>query len=123
MQDEIPKVPQGRQVVNGYGGGGFKIGGQPYEGSVLVFADQVVAWSPGALDAVTAEGLAPVFAAGGDILVLGTGSVFGLCPPDLRRAAKAAGFTVESMATPAACRTFNVLVVEDRRVAAALIAV
>jgi uncharacterized protein len=57
-----------------------------------------------------------------DILVVGTGATFALFPPELRQAVRAWGVVVEAMATPAACRTYNVLLAEERRVAAALIA-
>ena len=57
-----------------------------------------------------------------DILIVGTGADFALFPPALRQAIRAWGPVVEAMATPAACRTYNVLLAEERRVAAALIA-
>ncbi|HEX6011094.1 MAG TPA: Mth938-like domain-containing protein [Geminicoccaceae bacterium] len=57
-----------------------------------------------------------------DILVVGTGAGFVPFPPELRRAIRAWGVVVEAMATPAACRTYNVLLAEERRVAAALVA-
>ena len=57
-----------------------------------------------------------------DILLVGPGAAFALFPPALREAIRAWGPVVEAMATPAACRTYNLLVAEERRVAAALTA-
>jgi uncharacterized protein len=58
-----------------------------------------------------------------DFLIIGTGTDIAFIPRDLREALKAKGIVIEGMATPAAARTYNVLVAEARRVAAALIAV
>jgi uncharacterized protein len=58
-----------------------------------------------------------------DFLLIGTGIDIAFIPRDLREALKARGIVVEGMATPSAARTYNVLVAEARRVAAALIAV
>ena len=57
-----------------------------------------------------------------DILLVGTGARFAMVPPALRQAVRAWGPVVGSMATPSACRTYNVLLAEGRRVAAALLA-
>ena len=103
---------------------GFTIAGVRHEGSVLVLPDRTMPWAVRELSAVTMESLAPItaVAASVDILVLGAGARFGLLAPDLRQALRAHGIVTESMDTGAACRTFNVLLAEDRRVAAALIA-
>jgi uncharacterized protein len=58
-----------------------------------------------------------------ELLILGCGPSFAQAPLHLRDALRAHGIVVEAMATPAACRTYNVLLAEDRRVAAALIAI
>jgi len=58
-----------------------------------------------------------------EVLLVGCGSAMALIDPDLRDAARARGVALEPMDTGAACRTYNVLMAEDRRVAAALIAV
>jgi uncharacterized protein len=73
---------------------------------------------------VTAESLAPVRTADPaiEILVLGCGARFVPVPAQLRAALKADGIVVEAMATGSACRTYNLLLAENRRVAAALIA-
>lgn len=94
-------------------------------GSVVVWADGWTAWPVADAGAITADDLAVVRAMAErvDILLIGCGTAFGPEPPGLRAALKALGIVLEWMDTGAACRTYNVLVGEGRRVAAALIAV
>jgi uncharacterized protein len=117
-------APQGRQIIQAHRKGGFTIAGVRYEGSVLVLADRTFPWAVRELAALTMESLAPITATaeGVDILVLGCGAASGQPGADLRAALRAHGIVTEAMDTRAACRTFNVLLAEDRRVAAALIA-
>lgn len=84
-----------------------------------------MAWPVAADDAITIESLETVRAIAEpiDLLLIGCGRVFGPEPAGLRAALRAMGVGFEWMDTGAACRTYNVLVGEDRRVAAALIAV
>jgi len=119
--DITPKVPAGRQLVTAYGDGGFRITGQGFDGSVLVFLGETQSWSGN----LSIEGLAPVIEAADtvDILVVGCGPEFTLPPEDLRQALRAHGIVLEWMDTAAACRTYNVLAIEERSVAAALVAV
>ena len=117
-------APEGRQFIQAHREGGFTIAGVRHEGSVLVLPERTLPWSVRELDAVTVESLGPITAAAErvDILVLGCGAVFGQPTAELRAALRAQGIVTEAMDTRAACRTFNVLLAEDRRVAAALIA-
>lgn len=123
--DISPLIPAGRQIVKGYGDGGFTIAGLRWEGSVLVLPDRTQPWAPAGLAQVTEESFAPLLslAERPRILLLGCGLRMAPVPAALRAALRAAGITVEPMDTGGACRTFNVLVSEDRSVAAALIAV
>jgi uncharacterized protein len=117
-----PLVPAGRQVIERYGEAGFRVAGLIYRGSVLVFPDRTLPWSAVSAAEVTRESLAPVIERGDvQILLLGLGRVMGTLPHTLRRTLHAAGIVLEPMDTGAACRTYNVLVAEDRRVAAALL--
>jgi uncharacterized protein len=122
--DFIREQPPGRQLIQGYQEGGFRIAGVRHQGSVLVLSDRTLAWPVRGLDQVTLESLAPIRAAEPtvEILLLGCGRRFAMAPPALRQALRDQGIALESMDTPAACRTYNVLVAEERRVAAALIA-
>jgi uncharacterized protein len=116
-------APEGRQLIQAYREGGFTIGGVRHTGSVLVLPEGTVPWEVGDLSTVTLESLAPITeAAAIEILVLGCGAKFALPSFELRQAVRAHGIVTEAMDTRAACRTFNVLLAEDRRVAAALIA-
>lgn len=123
--DITPAVATGRQIIERYGDGRFQVSGQRLEGSVLVFPDRAERWPVTAMDDVTIATLAPILAAAErvDILLLGTGRTFALLPADLRHGLREAGIVVESMDTGAACRTYNILLLEERQVAAALIAV
>jgi len=125
--DVTPLIPQGKQIIDGYGEGGFRISGQRIEGSVIVFPDKVAAWNVGEADAVNADSLEAVSAAGRagtvELLLIGTGARMTRIDGALRQALRADGVVVEVMDTGAACRTYNVLMAEGRRVAAALIAV
>jgi uncharacterized protein len=117
-----PLVPAGRQVIERYGQSGFRVAGVIYHGPVLVFPDRTLSWSAAGPSGVTGESLAPVIEHGGvRILLLGLGRVMRAIPPTLRAALHAAGIVIEPMDTGAACRTYNVLVAEDRQVAAALL--
>jgi uncharacterized protein len=104
--------------VEGYGPGFFRIGGALHEGAALLVSDRVAGW--GGLD-----DRAPLFALAGhvDVLIVGMGDAIAPLPADLRTGLEEAGIGVEMMATPTACRSYNVLLSEGRRVAAALLPV
>lgn len=120
-----PLLPEGRQVVQAYRGDGFTIGGEPHQGAVLVLPTRTLAWSVTRFEEIGEGSFDALFAGDEivDVLVLGSGAAFRMIDPRLRQALRQRGTVVECMATPAACRTFNVLLVEDRKVAAALIPV
>ncbi len=123
--DITPQIPVGRTIIQGYGSGGFTIDGKPVTGSMLVFPDRLVAWPVAAFDQVTPESLADITAAAPtvEILLIGSGARMLRAPAALRAALRDAGIALDVMDTGAACRTYNVLLAEERRVAAALIAV
>ena len=111
-------------MIQGYGAGKFRIAGQVHEGSVLVFAERTVAWSVGEAADITLESLAEAIGASDvDILIIGCGAAFEPPPKGLREGLKEEGVALEWMDTGAACRTFNVLLAEDRAAAVALIAI
>lgn len=121
MTDVTPLIPAGRQVVDSYGRNGFHVSGVAYEGAILVTAEATVAWPVGSLDAITPDSLSALFDRGIEILLLGCGPRMVPVPSALRAALKAKGIVVDAMDTGAACRTYNVLVAEERHVAAALL--
>ena len=123
--DVTPRSAGGRQVVNAYGNGGFRVAGVTHKGSLLVLPERVFAWPVASMAELTLESLTPLLDAGAgtEILLIGCGPSIAFIPRALREALRASGFAVDGMDTGAACRTYNVLLAEDRRVAAALIAV
>lgn len=122
--DITPLVPQGSQVIDGYGAGMFRVAGIVYEGSVLVLPDRTGLWNASTVDELTAADFELVISADPpcDILLLGCGKRMQLPPEPVRAGLRDHGVVIEPMDTGAACRTFNVLLAEGRRVAAALIA-
>ncbi len=103
------------EPIEGYGAGFFRIGGQIYTGAVLTGPMGTASWGGyGAVDALLE--LADQI----DVLFIGTGAEIAHLPQDLRTALETAGVGVEAMSSPAACRTYNVLLSEGRRIAAAL---
>ena len=122
--DLTPAVPSGRQLIEGYRPGGFRIAGVQHAGSVLVLPARTLPWPVAAPEAITAASLAPITATEPpvELLIIGLGPRFGPIAAELRATLRGHGISVEAMATDAACRTYNILLTEDRRVAAALIA-
>ncbi|KUL96573.1 membrane protein [Bosea sp. WAO] len=115
----------GRHLIDAFGDGGFRFAEMSHRGSILATPGGVRIWPVTRFAELTLESLKPVFdeAEAIDFLILGIGHEIAFLPPSLRDPLREVGITVEAMATPAAARTYNVLVGEERRVAAALIAV
>jgi uncharacterized protein len=122
--DITPLVPKSRQVITGYGNGGFKLNHQFTQGSLLLFPEHSQPWNVTDINKLTLEDLAPVLNAQGvELLLIGTGASMIPFAPAIRQAFRVKSIAVDVMDTGAACRTYNVLLAEERRVAAALIAV
>lgn len=122
--DVTPLVPQGRQVIEAYGDNGFRISGVRYDGSVLVLPDRTLTWAIAASEDITVESLAPVTdQEDTELLLLGFGKRPVMVSHAFRNSLRSKGVSLEPMDTGAASRTYNVLLAEGRRVAAALIAV
>jgi uncharacterized protein len=117
--------PAQRQVIQGYGPGHFRISMVEHSGPVLVTPEQSFAWPVAGAAEIAADNLAAVLAVSPpiELLVLGCGERAVFVPPAVRAALRARGLALEIMDTGAACRTYNVLLAEGRRVAAALIPV
>ena len=119
--DLTPVPTAGRQIIERYASSGFRVSGVIYHGPVLVFPDSTVPWDAASASGVTLNALAPVIEHGGvEILLLGLGRTTSAVPAALRTALRTARIALEAMDTGAACRTYNVLAAENRRVAAAL---
>ncbi len=104
------------QPVEGYGPGFFRVGGHVLRGPVLITPWDAGPW--GGLE----DHAAPLSLQGKiDVLLLGMGKDIAHPPAAFRAALEEAGIGIEPMNSPAACRTYNVLLSEGRRIAAALL--
>jgi uncharacterized protein len=121
---QAPHLPR-QALIDAHGSGGFRFAGMSHRGSLLCLPDGIWAWGVDASSAVTQTALAAVFdrAADLDFFVIGTGSEPWPLPQELRRHFRAAHISVETMTTGPAVRTYNVMLMESRRVGAGLIAV
>lgn len=113
----------GRAAIEAYGNGGFRFAGMSHRGSLLCLPSGIHGWQPG--DTLDSASLSRVLdeAEAIEVLIVGTGNDLELLDPDLKQSLRDAGIVSEPMATGAAVRTYNVLLAENRAVAAALIAV
>jgi uncharacterized protein len=115
-------APGGTNLVRGYSPGQLRIGERTYSSSVLVTATHLLApWRPNSVQDLTAADLEPLLELAPEVVLLGTGARQQFADPRVLAELHARRIGVEVMDTAAACRTYNVLVTEGRRVAAALI--
>ncbi len=114
-----------RAAIDAYGNGGFRFAGMSHRGSLLCLPSGMHAWTVTQPDDLTVASFAGVLAEVGDIdhLLVGTGQVIAMLTAELRQRLREAGITAEPMSTGNAARTYNILLGENRKVAAALIAV
>ncbi|MEM8824426.1 MAG: Mth938-like domain-containing protein [Pseudomonadota bacterium] len=103
---------------DGYGPGFFRVGGEVVEGALILHPGGLSGWA-GFGDTKPLLRLAPEV----DVIFVGTGAEIAHVPGDLRAAVEGVGVGLEVMNSPAACRTYNVLIGEGRRVAAAVLPV
>ncbi len=111
--------------ITAYGDGGFRFADMSHKGSILCLPTGIFAWSPGDAEALTVADFARVLAdlKRGAVLLLGTGASQVFPDAAVTRAFADAGIGLEPMSTGAAARTYNILLGEQRQIAAALIAV
>jgi len=121
---KVPHLPY-RTPIDAYGHGGFRFAGMSHRGSLLCLPSGIRAWPVARAADITEAALAPVFAEAGDIgvLLIGTGREAWTPPDPLRRQFHELKLSVETTRTGNAVSTYNILLGEGRRVAAALIAV
>jgi uncharacterized protein len=115
----------GRAPLDAYGNGGFRFAGMSHRGSILCLPSGVHGWEPRDPLSLTPEDIARVLteAEAIEILLVGAGREPKPLPAALRQVFRDARISVDAMSTGAAVRTYNVLLAEDRAVAAALVAV
>ncbi len=119
-----PIAVVGRQVIEAYRPGRFQVSGVDHPSSVIVTPERTLPWDVMPGSEFLLEHFAPVIEADPplDVLLIGCGATLMRIPKPVREGLREAGIGADAMDTGAACRTYNVLVSEGRRVAAALIA-
>ncbi len=114
--------PSSRNLVTGYGAGYVAINHRQYEANLILLPDRIVeSWGAGGFEALAESDFEAIRTLGPEILLLGTGDRQRFPAPSLLRPLIEARIGYEIMDLPAACRTFNILMAEGRRVAAALL--
>jgi uncharacterized protein len=124
LGSDAPHLPT-PAPIEAYGNGGFRFGGMSHRGSLICFPDGMWAWPVASMADVTEWTLAQAFARGErlDVFLIGAGRDPALLAPRLRAMFHEHAISVDVMTTGAAVRTYNVLLAENRRAGAGLIAV
>jgi uncharacterized protein len=108
-------------VIRSYSAQEIRIGEHSIRSSCIVMADALITnWPPATLDELQANHLDAIIELRPELVLLGTGARQRFAPPEIRSAFATRGIGIEAMDLGAACRTFNILVQEERRVAAVL---
>ena len=111
-----------QNIFTAHGAGSVTVSGLRFEHSIVVTPEQVFTdWQPQGFDTLNESHFAYLLAMKPEIVLLGTGAQQHFPHPRLYQQLTAAGIGVESMDTPAACRTYNILMGEDRKVVAAIL--
>ena len=118
---KLHQAVAGGNTFTGYGADYVSVNGQRRAGNSIVMPDRVLDWNVAGFDALRAEDFAVFETLGVEIVLLGTGQRQRFPHPRLTAALASAGIGVEVMDLQAACRTYNILVAEERKVAAALL--
>lgn len=121
---DAPHLPR-PAPIDAYGDGGFRFGGMSHRGSLLCFPDGIWAWPVNSAAELSVSALEAVFERAGslDFFLIGAGRDPWVLPERLRGRFRELSLSVDCMPTGAAVRTYNILLAENRRVGAGLIAV
>jgi uncharacterized protein len=121
---DAPHLPR-QALIDAHGSGGFRFAGMSHRGSLLCLPDGIWAWRVADAGALTDASLSLVFARADDLdfFILGSGSEPWMAPELLRARFREAQISLDTMTTGAAVRTYNVMLMEGRRVGAGLIVV
>ncbi|MFK3665032.1 Mth938-like domain-containing protein [Ochrobactrum teleogrylli] len=114
-----------RAPIDAYGDGGFRFAEMSHRGSILCLPSGIHGWKPAMPPVLSRADLELILEQASDIeiLLVGTGMDLRRIPEDVRAVLREHRISSDPMSTGAAVRTYNVLLAEDRAVAAALIAV
>jgi len=120
----VPHLPN-PAPIDAYGNGGFRFAGMSHRGSLLCLPDGIWAWPVVNMANLEEAALAPILTRADalDFFLIGTGADPALLPERLRARFSDVGLSVDAMATGPAVRTYNILLAENRRAGAGLIAV
>lgn len=111
----------GKLVIQAYAEGQVLVNGVSYrESLILTPTDVVSGWRPDSFSELSEADFQALIELGPELILLGTGATHRFPHPSLTRGIMARRIGLESMDTAAACRTYNILMAEGRRVAAAL---
>ena len=113
--------PDGANLIRRYGADYIVVGNEEIRSSCLVSANSFSAWAPRSVEEMTVESLAPLFALAPEVVVLATGTTQRFPRASLRAEFATRRIGLEVMEIGAACRTYNVLVSEERKVLAAVL--
>lgn len=121
---DAPHLPR-PAPIDAYGDGGFRFGGMSHRGSLLCFPDGIWAWPVNNIAELSASALEAAFDRAGnlDFFLIGAGRDPWVLSEGLRNRFRELSLSVDSMPTGAAVRTYNILLAENRRVGAGLIAI
>lgn len=114
-------VPGTANVITAYGDDYFMVNGQRHDSSMIVMADRLIPWNTVEFEKLTAEDFKNLADLKAEIIVLGTGARQRFPHPRLTAPLLEARIGLEVMDLKAACRTYNILIAEERKVAAALL--
>ncbi|MES2677448.1 MAG: Mth938-like domain-containing protein [Pseudomonadota bacterium] len=117
--DITPAIPKNRNVINGYGIEGFKINETLYHNSIILTSNQIIEVKINSLADFFEQDLKIIFDFQPEILLIGTGNHHKIISSDLKNKIKTyyPEIAIDEMNTGSACRTYNILMMEDRNVA------
>lgn len=121
--DITPLIPKTSQVIQSYGAEGFKVSGVSYSGGIVIYGEKTFDWTSGTLENLTISDFD--FLNGlddrPDVFLLGTGKQMRFIPRELKHQLSQKNIHIEPMDTGAACRTYNTLLADGRKVCACLL--
>jgi uncharacterized protein len=121
--DITPLIPKEKKVINAYGSNSFTINNEKFSGNIILFPENILKWDiQEEITSISDFTLITSDKANIEILLIGTGDSHKILDRKLLSELKTYGFSVDFMSTGAACRTYNILLAEGRKVAAALLA-
>jgi len=113
--------PEGRNLITGYDNQSVKINAVDYHGNLIITPDSIAPWSANGFATLTAEDFSSLLRLAPEVVLFGSGHTLRFPHPRLTAALTDAGIGVEVMDTQAACRCYNILMEENRRVVAVLL--